>query len=510
MRSWPRSAALLVLFTLVLQACSTSQAVAPTLAPTLVPTTIPTVTPIPSPTPLPSPTPVPTFAAGSQVGGVDIGGLTFVEAREALEAAFAEDLPSLKIQAGEATITLQPDDLGLRLPLEAMLQQAATGLAEGRVVDLPFEPSFDPRKLRVAIEELATEVRVPPELVVLSDTETLSRTFAYTPGQGIDVEAAIKAVSGRLADPTETKALELELVTLDEAPEVSMEQLEAEIKALAATWKGVTGLYLYDLASGEEIKLNADSVFAGASTIKVAIMLNAYANLSKFTSRQEFWMGEMIRYSDNLSANDLMAAAAGGTSTEYAFDGAEQMSAMLAELGLKNTYLYVPYESGDYIRQNKVKYKCGPRDPVGPKPYTETGCALRTTPYEMAQIYRYLDACANDEGPLLTVSKLLTSERCQDMLDRLATNADKKRFVSGLPKGTRVEHKSGWIENMQADVGIIRSPGGDVVLSVYLYRPLPEGVYLWSDEYVAPYLGAFAGLVYSAYNPVELTESVSR
>jgi beta-lactamase class A len=454
----------------------------------------------------PSPTPVPTFAAGSQIGGVEIAGLTFEAASERLQKAFAESPPALEIYAGDATMVLEPEQLGLRLPLEVMLEQAAAALDNGKVVDLPFEPSFDPQALRVEIEEFAAEIRVPPELVVLSDTETLTRTFAYRPGEGIDVEAALKAIAGRLADPTTTKPLELELVPLDEVPQVSMAQLEAEIKALAKRWKGVTGLYMRDLATGEEIKLNAESVFAGASTIKVAVMLNAYANLSKFTSRQEFWMGEMIRYSDNLSANDLLSAAAGGTGTEYAFDGAEQMSAMLAELGLENTYLYVPYESGDYIKQNKVKYKCGPRDPVGPKPYTETGCALRTTPYEMAQIYRYLDECANDAGPLLTISKLITPKRCQEMLDRLATNADKKRFVSGLPKGTRVEHKSGWIENMQADVGIIRSPGGDVLLSVYLYRPLAEGVYLWDDEYVAPYLGAFAGLVYSAYNPVPMRD----
>lgn len=506
----PRFAVLYLLWMLSLIACTAPQATAlssataPTLSATALPTLISTAAP--TLTPPPSPTPVPTFAAGSTIGGVDVAGLTLAVAEQRVSAALADLVRPLELRVGEERLTLEPEAIELQLPIAAMLEQAASALAADTAVDLPLEASFDPASLRVAIEDLAAQVAVPAELSVLSATDELSRTFAYTPGLTLDVDRAVKAVAGRLADLKAKGPLTLKLAEDPTTPQVSKERLQAEIEALAATWKGVTGLYLYDLQNGEELEYNAKSVFAGASTIKVAIMLNAYANLPKFTSRQEFWMGEMIRYSDNLSANDLLSAAAGGTGTDYAFSGANEMSALLAELGLKNTYLYVPYESGDYIAANKVKYKCGPKDPVGPKPYTETGCALRTTPYEMAQVYRQIDACAKGEGTLSADYKLLTTKRCQEMLNRLATNADKKRFVFGLPKGTRVEHKSGWIENMQADVGIIRSPGGDFVLAVYLYRKLPKGVYLWDDAYVAPYLGAFAGLAYSAYNPLKITD----
>jgi beta-lactamase class A len=249
------------------------------------------------------------------------------------------------------------------------------------------------------------------------------------------------------------------------------------------------------------------TVFAGASTIKTAIMLNAYANLERFDKLEQTWLEEMIVESDNLAANGLLAAAAGGQGTEYAFEGADAMSVMLEEqLGLRHTYLFVPYETADYIKLYKPKFRCGPAGPVGEKPYTEMGACLRAEPASMARLYVLIDECASGEGLLLDEFEKLSPRRCQEMLDRLAENGDTTRMVAGVPEGVRVEHKSGWIEDMQADVGIVRSPGGDYVLAVYVYRPLLKDMFLWKDEVMAPAVAAFSHLAYTAYNPVPLDE----
>jgi hypothetical protein len=234
------------------------------------------------------------------------------------------------------------------------------------------------------------------------------------------------------------------------------------------------------------------------------VMLYLYVNLDEFTERQSFWLNEMIRHSDNLSANDLLAAGAGGSGTDWAFIGADEMSTMLQEeLGLRHTYLYVPYETTDYIKLYKPKFRCGPQGPVGEKPYTEMGACLRAEPASMARLYQLIDQCADGEGELLDKFERLSPARCQEMLDWLAKNADKTRMVAGVPKGTRVEHKSGWIEDMQADNGIVRSPGGDYILSIYYYRPLDGKRDYWEDEDMAPVVAALSHLVYTAYNPVE-------
>jgi len=184
------------------------------------------------------------------------------------------------------------------------------------------------------------------------------------------------------------------------------------------------------------------------------------------------------------------------------------MSEMLADLGLEHLYLYIPFEAVDYIKLYNIKYRCGPQDPVGEPPYTETGCALRATPYAIGQLYRMIDECARGKGVLLEKFALLRPDRCQEMLDLLAENADRTRMVAGIPDGIRVEHKSGWIEHTQADAGIVRSPGGDYVLAVYVYKPLGDNL-AWPDSLLGGAIADFSRLVYTAYNPIRL-QSVTR
>lgn len=486
---------------IVLAGCTAPQAAAPTPLPP------PTPTPIPTATPPPSPTPVPTFAEGSRIADVDVGGLTLEAAGTALRIALADQPDTIELRAGPAKLPLHLAEIGLAPDPEALLAAAAEAIGSGSPADIPAGTRLDEAALRERLAALAEQAAVPPEIRLITSTNVLSRSFGYTPGQALDLDAGVRAVRRALAAGSLGRPITLPLAEDKTPPQVPLDQLQAEVESLAKAWDGVVGFHLYDLEGGETVALNDRTVFAGASTIKVAIMLNLYINLDRFTERQTFWLGEMIRYSDNLSANDLLAAAAGGTGTDWAFVGAAEMSAMLQQdLGLEHTYLYVPYEAGDYIKLYKPKYRCGPTGRVGEPPYTEMGACLRATPYSMAQIYKLIDQCANDEGLLLEQFDKLTPRRCQEMLNWLARNADKTRMVAGIPPGVRVEHKSGWIADMNADAGIVRSPGGDYVLSVYVYKPLTGGRLEWGDKVMAPAVAAFSRLAYTAYNPILIDE----
>lgn len=456
-----------------------------------------------TPTAVASPTPPPVFAAGSTVAGVDVTGLSLAEAEQRLTATLTAP-STIELRAGSARLSFAGTAIDLEAPVDTLLDQASVALSTGKPASVPASLSFDPAALRAQLSSLAAEVSEPPAISVITSTEVLSRSFAFTPGRALDVDAAVEQLSARLA-AGDSGPFSLTLTTDRKPPRVPLEQLREQLVAMAAAWPGVVGVQLIDLASGETIGLNEHSVFAGASTIKTAIMLHAYVNLDRFDRLEESWLKRMIVESDNLAANGLLAAAAGGQGTEYAFTGAEAMSTMLQEaLGLKHTYLYIPFEASDYIKLYKPKYRCGPSGPVGEKPYTEHGNCLRAEPASMARLYQLIDQCARGEGLLLAQFARLSPQRCQEMLDRLATNGDTTRMVAGVPAGVRVEHKSGWIEDMQADVGIVRSAGGDYVLAIYLYRPLPRGRYLWPDEVMAPAVAAFSRLVYTAYNPLPL------
>jgi beta-lactamase class A len=500
--SRPRIAALLLLCLALAPGCAPAPS-QPAAAPAAAPTSPPTVAP---PTVAPTATLTPIFATGSTVAGVDVGGMTLNEAEARLREALVAD-GSITLEAGDASYELELAAVGATPAIDTLLAAAAEAIDSPAPARVPPQFELDEAALRAELGAFAEQLATPAELQVITGTDVLSRSFAYTPGRALDLDGAAELVAERIAAGS-TGAVELELVEDPEPPRVGLDRLIEEVETLAAEWDGVVGFHLYDLESGESVGYNDRTVFAGASTIKTAIMLYAYANLERFDELELTWLEEMIVESDNLAANGLLAAGAGGQGTEYAFEGADAMSVMLEEqLGLRHTYLFVPYETADYIKLYKPKFRCGPAGPVGEKPYTEMGPCLRAEPASMARLYALIDECANGEGLLLDEFAKLDPERCQEMLDRLAENGDTSRMVAGVPEKVRVEHKSGWIEDMQADAGIIRSPGGDYVLAVYVYRPLLKDMYLWKDEVMAPAVAAFSHLAYTAFNPLPLDEA---
>jgi beta-lactamase class A len=504
---------MLVALMLTLTACAGSEAqatapaptepAAPTAAPTVAPTTPPTAAPTSAPTATPQPTAPPTLAKDVFVAGVDVGGLALEDARKKLEGALAPLLRPLDIQAGEATISLNPEDIGFELPLDDMIAAAKAAQPGARI---GLQVRYDEAKLRAALQSLPSQAGPPPEVSVIKGTDPISRSFAVSGGSGLDVDTAVKQIDERLHSPGGARRVTLALGAGATAARPTADQLQQQIELMAKEWKGVAGIYIYDLVGGQELaSLNKNTVFSAASTIKVAIMLNAYVHVGKFNAKQEAAFKKMIVDSDNLAANTILAASVSGTGTEDALKGAELMSATLADLGLPHTYLYVPFDATDYMAQQKIKFKLGPKRD-GEPPYTSSGRALRTSPAEIAQIYLFIDQCSQGKGVLLEkFADHLTPARCQEMLDRLETNGDHKRMVAGIPAGVRVEHKSGWINDMQADAGIVRSAGGDFLVAIYLYRDIGSSTTPLPDKVFMPVIASFARLVYTYYNPITLT-----
>ncbi len=506
-----RLATLLVALALILTACAGSEAQATASEPTVPPapsaTPTPTAAPTSAPAPTAAPTALPTLAKGVLVAGVDVGGLTPEEAHKKLEGALQPLLLPIELQAGAASTALKPEQIGLELPLDTMLATAQAAQPGARV---DLQVTYDQAKLRAALADMATQSDQPAAIAVISDTKAISRSFALSGGAlAVDVDAAAKQIDERLHSVGGARRITLPLTAAGgAASRPTPAQLQEQIELLLKGWKGTAGVYVYDLAGGAQIAgLNEKTAFTAASTIKVAIMLNLFMNVPKLNQRQTAALKKMIVESDNLKANDLLAAAAGGTTTDSAFVGANQMSAMLADLGLKNTFLYVPFESGDFIKLYKTKFKTGPAK-GGKAPFIKASNTLRTTPFEIAQIYIDLEQCSQGKGVLLEkYGENLTAARCKEMIGWLETNGDHTRMLSGLPKDAKVAHKSGWIPpEIQADAGIVRSPGGDFVIAIYLYQPGER----YPDTAVKSLLGSVARLAYSYYNPVRLPDKVTR
>jgi hypothetical protein len=484
-----RRVALALLCLLALSACGGPAAVAPTPAPTAAP--VPTAAP-------PTPTVAATFLPGSEVAGVDVSGLTL----DAGSARVREQLRALEqplvVMVGDEQLSLAPADIALALPADEMLSEAAAQTAAGAAANVPLRLSYDTAAVRARLEEAARRLGAVGATRLISSTDTISRSFVAEGGQTLNVDQALAQVDEALRGA----GRRVDLALSPGAAGVPREQLQQALEGLANEWDGVAGLFLYDVASGDTIAINPGTVFSGASVLKVPIMLHAYAQLPEFSETQRRWMKEMIAESNNHSANALLSATEGSTpgDTEAALRAVNKMSEELKSLGLEHTYQNLPYESGEYLmRVRGMKIPKGPAE-EGEPPFTEADPYVRTTPAEIGRLFVLLDQCAQGAGDLLQrYGQSLTPARCGEMLGWLEQNDDTTRMVAGLPPGTRVAHKSGWVEDMQADAGIVTSPGGSYVLTIYLYQK-QRNSYL-SDEEATPWLAAFSRLVYSAYNP---------
>ncbi|NJO04708.1 MAG: hypothetical protein HC876_03780 [Chloroflexaceae bacterium] len=257
----------------------------------------------------------------------------------------------LELEAGTVITTLRPLDIGLTLPIDSLLAEARQASETGAAARVALQVDYDTHALQARLDSFAAQLASTTPLNLLTETDTFSRSFVYTPALTINMEQAVQVIERRLASPLAARRVTLELVSdPDRAPEpVPLAQIQPQIEAMAALWDGIVGVYVYDLATGETISYNADTVFSGASVMKVPILLQAYANLPELTEKQRFWARTMILESDNLNANALLAASVGGAGTEDALVAVQQMTASLQQLGLQHTYQNLPYEAYEYL-----------------------------------------------------------------------------------------------------------------------------------------------------------------
>jgi beta-lactamase class A len=442
-----------------------------------------------------------TFPPGSRVAGVDVGGRTPQEAAERVHEAFGVWQAPLPL-APDTTIvspdtpTLDLEALHSAPPVPQLIEHAAKQYANGDAVNVPWQPQIDAEQLRAALREVAPRfTTTPSDGMQITPGDPPRVTFVAQTSQALDVEATAMLLEDLVRAPQNAVT---RTVVLRAVPQPrSFTDLQVALRQQSAQWDGVVGIAVHDLKTGERFGINDHTVFSGASVLKVPILVYAYAKLGALSAEQGSWADAMIEESDNEAANALLAAGAGGYGPEAALQGVEEMSAMLAALGLEETYLLAPYATGDAATYN-VAYKEPSMPDVAPG-RTAADEFAHATPGDMAQFFSLLAQCAGGEGPLLAYwGGALTPQACSEIVDLMAQPHDTERMVAGIPGDVRVAHKGGWLLDMQADVGIVYSPNRTYVAAIYMWR---DGLVSDEDASPSPYLGALSHTIYSFYNP---------
>ena len=248
------------------------------------------------------------------------------------------------------------------------------------------------------------------------------------------IAAPIAQERGKQAEP---KAAELR------------QKLEATLARTAASLDGVMGYAIVDLTSGDRIEKMPDEVFPTASTIKLAILYELFRQADEGKVR----LGEMKPFDPRtgvggtgiltqLSAPSLplrdyatlMIVLSDNSATNVLIDllGMSNVTTRMASLGLKDTKL----------RRRMIDAAAARR-----------GDENVSTPGEIARLLEILN---RGEG---------LSKAAHDELLAILKKPRNSPLRRGVPAGIPIASKSGTLEAVHVDAGVVYLPGRPYVFS---------------------------------------------
>lgn len=418
---------------------------------------------------------------GVRLGGMNIGGATTAAAVANLRQVF--ETPILVYHANRRLL-LRPEQIEFRIGAEAMVAEAqnySRGLyylrdfvfylldqpAIGRDVPLRFD--YDRAKLGAWLQEQAEAYDNDPT-PAYAKLDTL-QFVPGQPGRYTDLDDSAVQIIKALSSPYNRAAR----MAIHEQPPLppTRATLEAALRQRMERFSGIYALYYQDLSTGDEIDVDADTAFAGMSTVKIPILLKLYYDrdlpLDLSTSR---WISETVKSetASNAGANALLYRIGG----EDTLTGARRVTDFMRGLGYQNTFIAVPYDSDLTPPHVATPANTNPAYNTFPDP------AMQTTPGDIGKVLADIGHCAEGGGNLLAaLAPRLTPAECQELIGWLEQNPMGFLIRYGVPDQARVAHKHGYGSDSQGDVALIYGPEGPYVLSIYVFQ---SGWVIWNHS----------------------------
>ncbi len=272
-------------------------------------------------------------------------------------------------------------------------------------------------------------------------------------------------------------------------PAVLDAKFQAAVREVEVGLDGVLGLALKDLKTGKTFLINEREVFPQASSIKIAILFEAFKQaeegrlqLDEFIALEEsrkvagsgvlYYLG---RPSLRLSVRDtavLMVVLSDNTATNLLIDkvGMEAVNKRLGGLGLAKTRL----------RRKMMDLKAAAE-----------GRENVSTPLEMMTLLEKL-----------WKGDVLKEPYRKDLLEILAIPKDSP-LRAGVPEGIAVAEKPGELEAVRCDSGIVQLAGRPYVICVMT-------TYLKHDADGNPAIAKISRLAYEHFSRLERSSEIGR
>jgi hypothetical protein len=416
------------------------------------------------------------FPDGMLIADVPVGGQDRATSAQRLLEVYSAT--PIELHYGEEVIHLDPTVAEFELDLESMLAAADLARSQqpfwiefwnflwGRTpppASIPLRASFSEPRLSGYLEtEIAQRYDQPPVPAMPS-----VGTVNFQPGTlgtELDIDRSVDLIETALRSTTK-RVVDLPMDRTN-PPRPSIDNLEILLKQTIdiAEFDGLVGLYLLDLQTGE----NPDVAFTSASIIKIPIMVSAFRRLDEdVDSETTRLIAEMIEKSGNDPADWLMERVLDP------FNGPLDVTEDMNTLGLDNTFLAGQFFPGAPLLA-AFQTPANQRADIN----TDPDIYNQTTPSDIGMLLEDIYQCnLNGGGNLSAVfPDEFTQSECQSMINFLGRNKIGLLIEAGVPDGTPVAHKHGWVTyfgvmNTLGDAGIVYTPGGNYVLAIFLHHP---------------------------------------
>jgi beta-lactamase class A len=443
------------------------------------------------------------------IGGVPVGGLDSQSAAQRLLQVYSVPI---EIHYNNAVIDLDPGLIGFQLNTESMLAAAdlqRTGASfwggywdylwnrPSLASQIPLVATYSSDRLRIYLQ---TEISARYDQAPVP-AQPIPGTVNFTPGkpgQTLDIDRAVDLIGSALESPNQRVILLSSQQTAAGRP--TLDTLQILLKQIIdqSGFTGIVDLYFLDLQtsdelqfayqSGQNISVTPDIAFTASSTIKIPIMVSVFRHFSsKIDDQLGTELKDMIALSNNDAADSLMESL---DKTRGPLVVTETMQA----LGLENTFINGYFYPGAGV----LKFYNTPanqRTDINTDPDTYS----QTTPSDMGMLLEDIYLCSQNGGSSLVAvfPGQINQAACQQMIQYLQEDKLGALIQGGVPEGTIVAHKHGWDINLTqySDAGIVYTPGGNFVLTIYVYNP---GGGDWSQ--VSPMYAELSRAIYNYFN----------
>ena len=236
--------------------------------------------------------------------------------------------------------------------------------------------------------------------------------------------------------------------------------------------KAVVGVAFHDLQTGDTLFLGAEESFHAASTMKVPVMIELFRRVDAGTLRldqgiplvnQFTSIADGSTYSLNASDDsDSLAYTLVGTRVPVA-ELIEHMitrssnlatNALIELVGAENAN-----ETAHTLGARNIKVLRGVED----TPAFRAGMNNTTTARDLAVLLEAIET-----------GRAASRRSCDTMREILARQEFNEEIPAGLPPGTKVAHKTGWITGVLHDAAIVYPPNRKPYVLVVLTRDIPD------------------------------------